>query len=292
MLIDDREVRIRSSLFATLLVAVISSSADPIARAQSDGPSQSASDVETSDEFLEIMRRRATGLSVSTIPDTPKTHELVSTPVFRYSDERRNMLDGTLWRWGTTGRPVALMKVELYPTAGRGTRWVHCLASLSDELIEVKLDPRRTYRTTEPGITMERISDGPEPAEVATRRLLQMKRLARQFNATIWNAEDNSDQMRLLPTPICRYSDPEAGLIDGAVFGFTMGTNPDVLLVIEAHASDESPEWRFGCACMTSAGIEVRFEGRTVFEALFSPQRAGTATEYERWMWYRGILVE
>ena len=63
MLIDDRDIRIRSSLFATLLVAAIASSADPIARAQSDGPSQSASDVETSDEFLEIMRRRATELS-------------------------------------------------------------------------------------------------------------------------------------------------------------------------------------------------------------------------------------
>lgn len=292
MMIHDRRASVWFSRRMVLAVVFILSSASSIARAQFDDDAETPSGESTSEAFLEEMRRHATGLRLSTIPDAETTHELVSAPVFRYSDQRRNMLDGTLWRWGATGRPVALMKIELYPTAAGGTRWVYCLASLSDDLIEAESNGRQPYRTTEPGLTMEPISNTREPAGSATLRRLQMKRLAQQFEVTIWNEVDNSDQMRLLPTPICRYSNPDAQLLDGAVFGFTMGTNPDVLVVIEADLSDGAAEWRFGCVCMTSAGFEVRFKDRVVFDVPYSRQRAGTPAEYERWMWNRGISGE
>ena len=292
MMIHDRRASVWFSPRVVLAFVFIQSCTNSIARAQSGDDTEAPSEESTSEAFLKEMRQHATGLRVSTIPDTESAHELVSAPVFRYSDQRRNMLDGTLWRWGTTGRPVALMKVELYPTAAGGTRWVYCLASLSDDLIEAGLTGLQPFRTTEPGLTVQPIPDVQEPAGSAPLRRLQMKRLAQQFNVTIWNDVDNSDQMRLLPTPICRYSDPEAQLLDGAVFGFTMGTNPDVLVVIEADSSDGAAEWRFGCVCMTSAGFKVRSKDRVVFEVPFSRQRAGAPAEYERWMWRRGVSGE
>lgn len=48
-------------------------------------------------------------------------------------------------------------------------------------------------------------------------------------------------QMRLLPRPLCRYSDPESNIVDGAVFGFaTNGVNPDLHVLIEIVKDGDS----------------------------------------------------
>ena len=96
---------------------------------------------------------------------------------------------------------------------------------------------------------MQRVPNGPPPGATPAARLLQFKRLTKRFSARIQNGLDNRDQMRLMPTPICRYEGGQPGLIEGAVFGYTMGTNPDVLLVLELHrVKDGDNEWRCGAA--------------------------------------------
>jgi hypothetical protein len=117
---------------------------------------------------------------------------------------------------------------------------------------------------------------------------LQLKRLTERFSATIQNADDNREPMRLMPTPICRYEDPDAGLIDGAIFGYTMGTNPDVLLVIELYESEGGePEWQCGAAGMTSAGFVVRLDLNEILVQEFDSSVSGQPQSFARWMWHR-----
>ena len=53
-----------------------------------------------------------------------------------------------------------------------------------------------------------------------------------------WKADSTDrEELRLLPKPLYRY-EPKAGpVIDGAVFAFVMGTDPESLLLIEAVKS-------------------------------------------------------
>jgi hypothetical protein len=241
-------------------------------------------------EFLEDIQRRAADVTVSVRSDDEFVAQPVGeAPLFRYSDARREILDAALWSYGGAGRPAALMKIETYKI-DRGSKWVYCIASLSGDLIDAKWQDGAQFTATEPGLTLQTIPDGPPPGPSAGTRLLQLKRLTERFSAVIQNAEDNREPMRLMPTPICRYSDPDAGLIDGAVFGYTMGTNPDVLLVIELRESESGErEWQCGAAGMTSAGFNVKLDQNDILVQEWSSSVSGQPQAYARWMWHRVI---
>jgi hypothetical protein len=248
---------------------------------------QEQSSADRTDQLAE-MRRRADVVSVTARDGAESLRfPLMETPLFRYSDPRRSIIDAALWGFGPQGRPAALLKTESYEINGR-RHWVYCLATLSDRLIEAKWDDGAVFAAQEPGLTLHALPNGPSPALSAPGRLLQLKRLTQRFSATIQNGVDNRDQMRLMPTPICRYADAESGLIDGAVFGYTMGTNPDVLLVIELHrAPPGGSEWRCGAAGMTSAGFVVRLDQNEIVSQPFDPGASGVPQAFARWMWRR-----
>src|SRR6266404_6260681 len=61
-----------------------------------------------------------------------------SEPVLRYTDSTRQTSDSTLWIWGATGRPAAIVAVEHYPKNPDTKRWLCEVASLSNERISVE----------------------------------------------------------------------------------------------------------------------------------------------------------
>ncbi len=77
-----------------------------------------------------------------------------------------------------------------------------------------------------------------------------MKGLARRFGAyQIIEPEMQREELRLLGQPLCRYSDGQASIRDGAVFAFALGTNPESLLFIEARDDAHGvAEWHYGWA--------------------------------------------
>lgn len=245
---------------------------------------------ETGDVDLSVqLRERADGVTVAIqVDDRTVKQPLNETPLFRYHDARREILDAALWGYGTKGRPAALMKTEAYKVE-TGEKWVFCFASLSDQIVSASWADGATYQATRPGLELRDLPGAPRPAPSANLRLIQIKRLTERFSAEIQNAEDDREPMRLMPTPICRYDNPEAGLIDGAVFGYTMGTNPDVVLVIELHEEDGAKQWRCGAAGMTSAGFTLRLDQSEVLRQEWDQHVAGRPQEFDRWMWRRVI---
>src|SRR5438874_2157619 len=60
---------------------------------------------------LEVMTARIEGIVVSSRdPGIPKQMQM--TPLFRYDDETRGYVDGTVWRLGEKGRPLAIITAE------------------------------------------------------------------------------------------------------------------------------------------------------------------------------------
>jgi hypothetical protein len=56
-------------------------------------------------------------------------------------------------------------------------------------------------------------------------------------------------------------------LIDGALFAFVQGTDPEVLLLLEAVRHDKGPRWQFACARATAGGLEAKLDGQVVWSA-------------------------
>jgi hypothetical protein len=199
------------------------------------------------------------------LADGQREADRITNPVFRYDDQPRRILDATLWVWMDGGRPVAFQKIE---AVDRGRpKWSFYSTSFSPQLIEMEWPGDRRYRSTEPGIVYRAVPGAPAVATTSTQRKRQMRELARQFSSRIVLADDSSAEMRLLTTPICEFTDTKTELCEGAVFGFgTNGTNPDLLLALEARQEDGRLQWCFAPARITTNGIRLNHQDKQVWE--------------------------
>ena len=114
-------------------------------------------------------------------------------------------------------------------------------------------------------------------------RLRQMKEQIARFTVTIHvdGKEKLKQEMRLLPSPIHRYADENAGLRDGVIFGLTTnGTNPDMLIVIELRTDTKRlPVWQYDVVKMTDSEVHVRLDDA---EAWSSP----VAAPLDTWFYF------
>jgi hypothetical protein len=125
------------------------------------------------------------------------------------------------------------------------------------------------------GLEFKTVPDAPAPADTPTARLRQMKAIAERFKGTMtgWKG-DNSDreELRLLLRPLYRYElkeakEPTPNLQDGALFAFVMGTDPEIVLILEAVGPANEFVWQYAFARATSGGLEAKLDGAVVWTA-------------------------
>ena len=94
----------------------------------------------------------------------------------------------------------------------------------------------------------------------------------------------------MIEKPVHRYSDPETGLIDGAVFIFVHGNEPEIIVLVEANSSPAAPSsraadesgklaWQYGLASIGSAKMHVAFDGKEIWSRPQAYRRVGRSTE-------------
>ena len=221
-----------------------------------------ADDTETAarQERLAAMRQRAEALQLK-IGEKPELRRVGKEPLFRYSDPARTTTDGTLWLWTQAERPIAA--ACLFNDSRDGFQWNYELASLSDSALFVDGRPGWNWRPKANLRKWIRIAD-PEPARTEAARLAQMKTLLLKFRAEEVQEGDLA-QLRFLPRPVHRYRCPDEKIEDGALFLFAFGTNPEVLVQIEAVTGNDRT-WQISFARMTAARLKVIRDEQTVWE--------------------------
>ncbi len=192
---------------------------------------------------------------------------LRAEPIFRYDDPPRGIQDATLWVWEADGRPVAAMKVERYPSQPPRARWVEGLVTLGDGMVSASWPDGLKWEARASGADRRAIPAAPAPAATASARLAQMKALARRFEAyEVDGPKRGRLQLRLLATPIHRFAGAGHGLIDGAVFVLAYGTNPEVLLIVEARRGDSGgASWSYRLARLGGAEASASLDGKEVW---------------------------
>jgi hypothetical protein len=194
-------------------------------------------------------------------------------PIYRFDDPARNVLDGTIWAWGRSGRPAALLTLSVQKKEGV----FGCLAeftSLSASPISASVRDDWAWTPETAGAIARTLPEAPTPAENEAIRLRQVRGLARRFRAfeffePVARAPMERYELRLLPQPVYRYSEPKSGLLDGAVFIFAYGTNPEITLLIEARSDgkdDSEPSWRYALARIAGAELHVELDRDEVWK--------------------------
>lgn len=204
--------------------------------------------------------------------------EMLPNPLLTFGDATRNNEAGTLWAWGKSGRPVAFL--ELYRNVGNGQPWAHALTLTSPELIQLKAPTGHRWTPKKSHFALKDVPDSPAVGSQPAVRLRQMKDISRRFEAhEFWDPNNSRFEMRLLVQPVHRYQHDATKLIDGAVFVLAHGTNPELLVQIEAQGTAQSPRWRYSLARLGSAEMHVLLDGREVWTEPRTPGVLGQATD-------------
>ena len=216
-------------------------------------------------ERLVEMTRRWQAYKASLIRDGKETNlEHYPAPLLRWNDPARKdapIKDGALWAWGTKGRPTALLTQESY-----GGQWVCELISASTaDRVAVVTDHGWRWSPEEPGLQLFEFKSAPSLAESAPVRLAQMRALARRFEIVQIGHDDTVYKLRFMPQPIHRYDDTSTGLIDGALFAYAWGTNPETIVVVECQRKQSQNTWRYGFLPTTVARVEAKLDGKNVW---------------------------
>jgi hypothetical protein len=201
-----------------------------------------------------------------------KALELKKEPVFEWLNPARSDQQGAVFLWLRDGRPAALGCFFSHPDDKLpGRRVVHELHALDTEKLLVK---RAEYNQWKPeaGLVRKELTDTPLPAETPAGRLLQMKKLAAEFDGHSIDRDSKRWELRLLPAPLYRYPAAKIGVIDGALFALvsTAGTDPEVLLVLEAREEKGKLRWEYACGRFSDWELHVERKEKEVFASVSS----------------------
>lgn len=195
-----------------------------------------------------------------------------------FGDAARSNESGSLWMWSRGGRPLAMM--ELYRSSGQNQPWVHALTVTSPRLgtLDDSAGHRWTPRTSH--FSLVDVPAGGPVAATSPQRLRRIKEISRRFSAhQFWDPNNTRSELRLLVQPVLRYRDEESQVLDGAVFVLAHGTNPEVLLQIEAVAVESQPVWRYSLVRLGSAEMHVELDGREVWTVPRTPGVVGRSED-------------
>jgi hypothetical protein len=249
----------------TLLAAML------IGQAESTKPAPSDEDKAAAAARLEYMKRSATVYRV-TLGDQARTElKLVEEPVLRWTNPVSNVPDGGLFLWvGPDGRPE--FAAQVFIAAGSKDLWLHEFQSLSTGKFSAEREGKAVWHPESRGIEIKNIEDAPTPAESAVQRLTQMRTMAQNFQAADDFEGKSRWELRLMSKALQRYGKPNSEILDGALFVFAHGTDPEVFLILEARLADGKYRWQYALAPMTAYAVKVSSGGREVWDA---PHRKG-----------------
>ena len=230
------------------------------------GASALSDDSEVADERLQFMTAAAKSFEFLA-DETTDPFVLRAEPLMRWSNPISNLADGGLFLWTEGGRPAAVVK---FYQKTDGT-WLHNLQSLATRSFSAKRDGRLVWRPREPGVTFRPIPDAPTPAKSSAQRKLQLRRLARGFHLEELYQDEDVWQLRRLTTPLTSYQSASTGVLDGALFAYVVGTNPEAVLTIEAHESSttgaDERVWMYALAPLTGYAVTAKHDGVEVWSA-------------------------
>jgi hypothetical protein len=151
----------------------------------------------------------------------------------------------------------------------------HEFHSLALEPVTARREGQTVWEPQTAGIELKPIPDSPKPASSPAQRLVQMRALARLFSATLTNQRQEVSELRLVPQPLLRYESPPAGVLDGGIFSFALGTDPEVLLLVEVRGPEANPAWHYGFARYHYWQVSTELRGEPMWNAAADPLFSG-----------------
>jgi len=195
--------------------------------------------------------------------------ERIEKALLFYGDHTRNNDRGSVWGWGRNGRPLALL--ELWQSLTDRTRWYFAVCNTSGGKLRASRAGAPWWGENSSAAELQDIPGAPVPSADAPQRQRQMKLLAQKFTGhQFWDPMNTRYDLRRLERPLCSYRDEAGGVLEGGLFTLANGTNPEIMLFLEARVDPGNPSksvWQFTVGRLAHAELHLEYERKEVFNA-------------------------
>ncbi len=180
---------------------------------------------------------------------------------------------GDIYVWTNRGNAEAIACFWRAPVDNGKFVIYHEMHSLSPSVLKSSR-PGPHQWTTKEGLQRRLVAGAPAPASTPVVRLRQMREMSRNFAAYSLSSRDERTELRLLPQPLFRYQSSNPSVVDGALFAFvcSVGTDPEIFLLLEASATENGPKWQYALVRFSHLNLYVRYKDRDIWEAIRDEQ--------------------
>jgi len=193
--------------------------------------------------------------------------QLHPAPLLRWSNPTAGEVYGEVFVWTDNGRPLVIASWYRWfrPDWGRTLE----VCSVSSGPLSGQVAGQRFWNPVKPGLTLKPIANAEAPAKSPAGRLVQMRRLAGDFNARLTDTRGDQieRQLRQLTQPVFRYPNAtdKSTYLDGAIFAFVEGTDPELFLMLEAIETESGSVWHYGLVRMNSDALVVTYRNENIW---------------------------
>ena len=212
-------------------------------------------------------------------PDGPgAAFEMHPDSVLKWSNPIAGELYGNVYLWTANGRPEVVASFHRWYSPTR--KQAHEFVSLSLGTVAAERNGQVVWTSGSPGVEFKPLPDAPVPAGTPAQRMRQLRELSREFAARQTSRNGVDQELRLLTQPIDRYEKTEDDLIDGGLFVFALGTDPQAFVLLEARRVDGGAQWQYAFARMNNVPLRATYRGREIWSVPAMPP--GEAESHRR----------
>ena len=213
-------------------------------------PAPAGNDAQLVKDWLRVCKAHADDYVISPADKPDEKFKMLTDPVFRHTQPVRGDDIGAVWLWvQEDGRPAAIGTVFAYSSgvgAGGYRFVVHEFHSMLDRPLVAMWRGKPQWSTDRAGLEWNPVPGAPVPTDSTVQRARQMGELAREYRGHEIDAKGGRWELRLIPKPVYRYElKKKEAVLDGAVFVFCQGTDPEIIFSIEARSTSVGYRWHY-----------------------------------------------
>lgn len=215
-------------------------------------------------EALQVTTDAAKLYEIELRGEPPERLDFGLDSVLRWSNPEAGEVYGNVFLWTRHGRPEVVGSfLQWYSPFTHGS---HEFQSLSTKPLEATRGETTVWTTDQAGVVFAPVPNRLEVAETAAIRMRQARTIARGFRVRKTDRGGNASELRLLAHPLARYGNDDSEVLDGALFVFVQGTDPEVFLLIEARTENDQWQWQYALAQMNSVQFKATYRDQEVWQ--------------------------
>jgi hypothetical protein len=231
----------------------------PLAK-EPDDDATAASEKTKSETRSKFMIQALEKYEVQYADDPSRPARLHPKLLLRWSNPLTTIKDGALAVYTRGGRPDVVCEFHIHSEQVFG----HEFSPIRFDGLKLQRGEQTVFAADGGFFKIQDLADAPPPAEKAVQRVAQMRQIAERFTVVDRFGRNEADLqnyvLRLMPQPVYRYEEA-AEKVDGGMFVFAQGTNPEAVLLVEAVGTAKDGFWRYGFAPTTMYELTAHLKG-------------------------------